>query len=62
VVAPKPGAEGGETGGDGVARRDRRERKARRRMPVHGRSLEAIMNAIRKRARRNKTDRPERKR
>jgi hypothetical protein len=35
---------------DGVARAERQERKARRRMPVHGRSLEAVVNAIRKRA------------
>ena len=42
----------------GVARRERRERKKRRRMPIHGRSLEAVMNAIRKRAKRQR-DRPD---
>lgn len=51
-MASEPPGPGPRDGGDsdGIARRERRERKARRRMPVHGRSLEAIMNAIRKRA------------
>jgi hypothetical protein len=35
---------------DGVAAAERRDQRRRRRMPVHGRGLEAILNAIRKRA------------
>ena len=39
-----------QSAGDGAEKGERRERKARKRMPVHGRSLEAVINAIRKRA------------
>jgi hypothetical protein len=39
---------------DRTAKRDRRDRKRRKRWPVHGRSLVHVMNAIRKRGRKKR--------
>ena len=35
---------------DGVRAAENRDKRNRKRMPVHGRSLEAVMNAMKKKA------------